>query len=222
MNFIEALQYPFQDNTWMNKLLFAIVMVFIPIIGWAILYGYMLRVIRSILVGDGRLPEWDDWGGDLTRGVIAFFGALIYQFPSILISCCTTFLGAMDNSAATALSCLLQMAQLGYGIVIMPLMYAAIARYAVTEDFNVFLDFGARLKDLTDNAGEAVMFYLNFLALGFIGGFLVGIGLLMFCIPGLIAWAFFAFANAHLISQWGRIIGAGNSGAPASGFNPAF
>jgi hypothetical protein len=213
MSFMDAISYPMKDSNWMTKLLILLVLVLIPILGWLVIGGYVLRVIRMVQNGEEALPEWDDFGGDFVRGIMALVGYIIYYFPSILLSCCTSILGNSDSAGAAALNCLLSLAQLGYSILIIPIWFTAISRYAQNEDFNAMLDFGGNLRGLTEHMSDAVMLWINYIVLSIIMFIVIAIGLLLLCIPGLFAIAFSILANGHLVGQWGRIVGGANPNA---------
>jgi len=75
---VRAFQFSFEDNSWVAKFAITIVLAIIPFVGWFIIAGYMLRVTRNIIFGIETLPEYDDWGGDLTRGFIAAVGGFTF------------------------------------------------------------------------------------------------------------------------------------------------
>jgi hypothetical protein len=208
MNFMDALQYPMQDKNWLTKLFIGAVVLLVPIIGGMVVLGYGLRLIQMIYRREPGLPEWDDWGGDLTRGFMALLGILIYFIPSILIYCCTSVLGTSDNSAIVLFNCLLYLINLAYSIVVTPIAFSAIARYAATEDFKVFTDVAGRIQDVTSRLGDVLTLYLNLLIFGIVAYIIVFIGLILCCIPGLLALAGATLAQYYIIAQWGIQIGA--------------
>lgn len=216
MSFMEAIQFPFQDEKWVNKFLITVVLLFIPIIGWLIIYGFVIRMIRNVQTDVNRLPEYDDFGGDLSRGFMAAIGSLVYYIPSILLSCCSSVLNNSDSGGAAALSCLISLAQFGYNIIILPFVASALAHFAHNEQLSTsFFDFNSRVNDVTSRIGDAVMYVLNYFIIGIIGAVATAVGLILCCIPGLIAIAAFQFATAHLVGQWSKIIGV-SGGASAN------
>jgi hypothetical protein len=225
VNFMEALQFPLnvQDSGKATKILILIVCLFIPILGWMVLAGYSIRLTRNVINGVQVLPEFDDWGGDFMRGLMVTIGGLIYGAPSIALSCIVGVLGSSDNGAIIALSCLFRLAQFVYGILIIPFVVSATARYAVNEDFNAFLDFGGRINDVTSRTGDAVMLVVQYIILGIVVSIVAGIGLLLCCIPGLIVIAASYLMSAHLVGQWGRVLGLGGGAtfmAPGTPIQP--
>jgi len=67
-NLKALLTFPFEDDDWKNKFLIGSLIVFagfaIPLIPFFFLYGYMMQIMRHIIVEKGKpfLPKWDDWG----------------------------------------------------------------------------------------------------------------------------------------------------------------
>ena len=119
LNVIEALVFPFQDRNWINKLLITLVLVFIPILGWLIIGGYSVRVVRRVLNDESGMPEYDDWGGDIARGLGVLIGALIYSIPSMILSGISAQMGGFGPT------CMLGMAQFLYNLFMTPLMMSA-------------------------------------------------------------------------------------------------
>lgn len=79
--------YPFRQPGWQTKLLILGLLtvggLFIPIIPWLFVYGYMAEMARRQALGEGEpaLPEWDDWGGYLTDGLRLLGVSLFYIIP---------------------------------------------------------------------------------------------------------------------------------------------
>lgn len=212
MSFMDAISYPFKDSNWITKFLITLVLACIPILGWLVISGYVLRVTRMVQNGqDNALPEWDDFGGDFVRGLMGALGGLIYYLPAILLNCCTSVLSSSDSGAVVLLTCCLSLIQLGYVVLMIPIFYTALSRYAQTENFSDMLDFGANFKGLTDHTSDAVMLWVNSIVLGIIMGIVISIGLFLLCIPGLIAIVVYWMASGHLVGQWGRVLGIGSA-----------
>lgn len=90
-NFKQLLTYPFEDEKSGKKILIGSLLIFgsmiIPVIPLLIVLGYIMRISKRIIDGDGQLalPEWDDWGEYLKDGFKWFATALIYALPLIII-----------------------------------------------------------------------------------------------------------------------------------------
>ena len=86
MNFTKAFTYIFDDPRWLEKLVIPLLVTLIPVIGWMVAAGYLLRVTRN--VAEHRvepLPELE-FGADLGRGFNLFVASLVYALPILLVS----------------------------------------------------------------------------------------------------------------------------------------
>jgi hypothetical protein len=89
-NLKTLLGFPFQDDNWKNKFLIGSLIVFagfvIPWIPFFFLYGYLMHIMRHIIVDKGKphLPAWDDWGKLLVDGLKLMGVVLIYMLPAIV------------------------------------------------------------------------------------------------------------------------------------------
>lgn len=87
MNIGRAFSFTFQDPAWIKKILILAVLIFIPIIGWLMIGGYILRLLKNVIEGAHQpLPEWDNWGGDLAGGLKVVVVAIIWGIPIWIIS----------------------------------------------------------------------------------------------------------------------------------------
>jgi len=92
-----AVSFIFQDPRWVVKVLICGVLFFIPIIGWLLIGGYMLRLIHNVIIGSATpLPEWDNWGGDLAGGLKAFVVYFLWGIPLWIVQ-------GIDRSVDSAL-----------------------------------------------------------------------------------------------------------------------
>lgn len=203
INIFDALQYPFDDREWLQKLAIIMVLLFIPILGWLVLLGYTMRAARDILNGERGLPEHDDWSGDLARGLGALIGILIYSIPSAILS---GMQGVLDHGILSCLACCLGFVNLVVSILIMPFEFSALARYAATEDISVFLDLPGRFEDVTTHLNEVFILVLNLIVLYFILAMVIPVGLVLCCVPGLLAIAATCLIHSHLLAQWARVL----------------
>lgn len=221
MHFIDAIQYPMKDEGWIGKMVIAGLILFVPILGTIIVLGYSIRLMQRIYRGEAGLPEWDDWGGDLSRGFLVFIGTLIYSIPALIFYCIGAVFGTGDDGGLTAIACLFYLLAVGYGLLITPLAFSAVARYAVTENFNVFIDIPGRIQDVMSNVGGALMLYLDIIIFSIVTQIIIGIGLVLCCIPGIIASGAATVALYYIIAQWGLQIGvAGSAGSQYMGTPP--
>lgn len=91
MNFKNLLAYPFKDNKSGSKILIGSLLIFsasiIPILPLMIVLGYIMKIAKRIIDGDGQLslPEWDNWSDYLKDGFKWFAVLMIYALPLIII-----------------------------------------------------------------------------------------------------------------------------------------
>jgi len=102
MNFTKAFTYIIDDPRWLEKLVIPLLVTLIPVIGWMVAAGYLLRVTRN--VAEHRvepLPELE-FGADLGRGFNLFVANLCYGLPIVIVSTLLFLpLGLSDNSGGT-------------------------------------------------------------------------------------------------------------------------
>ena len=85
------LTYPFKAPDWKNKFLTgSLVMLagyIIPIVPGIFLYGYLVKIMRRIIVEGGEpfLPEWDDWDKLFKDGLMLGGVGFIYTLPMLLL-----------------------------------------------------------------------------------------------------------------------------------------
>jgi hypothetical protein len=217
-HFVDALRYPFSDQRWLSKVGIAFLISLIPILGSMILLGYGIRLIQRLYRREPGLPEWDDFGGDLGRGFMAFLGFLILYAPAILVACIGAIIASADDSGV--LNCLVNLLVWGYILLATPFGFSALARYAVTNDFNVFIDIPGRIQDVLSNPAGTIGLYVDIILFYIVWYILVLVGFVACCIPGLLMAAAGSLAINYIIAQWGFSIGAASSGASVMGPPP--
>lgn len=215
MDIGRAFGYPMKDQNWIVKLLIGAVVSLIPLVN-LIGTGFQLRATREVLRGnENTLPEWDDWGGDFVRGLVVAIFSFIYFLPMTIVYCCVSVLAGVlngeDGSGAGSLLllCILPF-MLVYAVIAGALLAPAYVRYAATDDYNVYLDFGGRLNDVRNTSSDLIMLVIYVMVIGFTIGLIAG---LTFWICGL--GLLFAFAAqlmiAHLLGQYGQRLGLGDA-----------
>jgi len=69
MNFTKAFTYIFDDRRWLEKLVIPLLVTLIPVIGWMVAAGYLLRVTRNVAEHQVEpLPELE-FGADLWQRI---------------------------------------------------------------------------------------------------------------------------------------------------------
>ncbi len=112
MNIGKSFTYIFDDPRWLNKILIGTLVliissllstILIGILGYFIIMGYALEVLRNVRRGDRYpLPEWKDrWGEWLVLGVKLTVALLVWALPAILIGLFMIVPAAMMDSNDT-------------------------------------------------------------------------------------------------------------------------
>lgn len=129
----DVIAFPFKDADWFKKLAVGSLLVLanflLPILPLFLVYGYLMRVMRRIIVEAEQptLPEWNDWGSLFFDGLRLAGAGLVYSLPALILfflGYLTAFLPAFlapwlegvaeSSSAATALLPIVGM-MLGFG-----------------------------------------------------------------------------------------------------------
>lgn len=205
-----ALTYITKDPDWIKKVLigglvllvsslFSILIV--GLLGFLIFYGYGIRTIRNVLNGvEHPLPEWDDFGGDLTRGLKAVVGAIVWAIPVWVLGACVAIVSAAGGDAANLIAsiaqfCLITPLSLLLGIFVMP---TVVGRFAETDEISPMLQFGEVISEIR---GTGVAPYLLYFVLTIIAGIVGALGMVA-CIIGVVfTLAYAQYATFHGIAQ---------------------
>lgn len=84
------LRFPFREREAQHRFLLGcallIVGTVIPILPTIFVYGYLLRVMRASIRGEGwRLPPWEEWGDLFVEGLKSLAVTLAYLAPGWLV-----------------------------------------------------------------------------------------------------------------------------------------
>jgi Protein of unknown function (DUF4013) len=190
--------YPFEDEKWQNKLLIVgglmLAGFIIPIIPYMALGGYMMRIIKKVVEGDGKpsLPEWDDWGELMLNGLKLLLQSFIFALPLIILwfvgygsmffPIVLSELAAESGDMGSAgLWTMISLLTIGGGYIMFGLVIlfsfvlgfiqsVIICHVSVTEQFSAAFRFREWWRILRSNIGEFL------LACVFIMGLYIGIG----------------------------------------------
>jgi positive regulator of sigma E activity len=224
MNIMAALQYPFAADNWFNTLLVATMLLFVPVVGWAILLGYGVRVTRRALRNREQLPPWDRYGKDLEQGLYLTIALLIYAAPLLFFAAMTALVSWLGgNEVLLIFLCCVGILLVSYTLVANALFSSALAWFAQTTDVVEFFNIPDRMQDLTENLDTVFALWLNSLLMlllfGLQGAAVVAIGALLFIAPlvGLFvllvlifplsfSFAALILSSFHLTGQWGRAV----------------
>jgi len=206
-----------------EKILIGGIINIVPIVNF-IAMGYALEETKRAYEGrELPLPEWDNFSDYFMKGLMAAVAGFVYSIPIMVLACCMWVplagpLAASDSKSAAGLggvamilvfcvACLLVL----YGIAMLLLFPALYTRYALTDQFGVFFQFGPALQLIQSNTGGYVMavivFVIASIIAGIIGSIACGIGALFTNF-----WA--TLVAAYLFGNFAR--GTAASMAPSS------
>jgi len=147
ISFSEAVKYPFKVP---QRLLY-ILLLFIPIIGWLALFGYVVRLVNEFI--EGRYEELIklDFMEDLKLGFMVFLKALPFYIAYMVILSATTY---VNETLGNLVNLLL-------GFFVIPLLAVNFFRKQTIESF---FEFDV-LNIVRDNPGEYIVTVLKQYAL---------------------------------------------------------
>jgi len=225
MDFGKAYTFMFDDPNWLRKLgigtlvgLLGIVLmpVLIGVIPLLMLVGYTLDALRDVVDGkEFPMPEWNEWGGFLIRGVKLMIALLVWSLPLFIIMIPlfigTALTGNHNNSGTafgvlliTCSSCLMFLWGLFFWL-ISPAIYI---RLAVTGRLGAAFEVGKLWALTRDNLGNVILALILVFIAGLIAAVVGSLGLLLLCVGFLITVPFATLwqylVQAHLFGQIGR------------------
>lgn len=179
MDIGKAFGFVFEDEKWITKVLIGGLLIWIPIINFAV-FGYMLKVAENVARGNSQvLPEWSEFGDLFMRGLYYFLITLVYQIPTIIFGCVfgglVGVLGSnIDPDTGQGAGGLVALAGCFYPLIFVIALvlglgaYAATARYIATGIFSEAFKFGEVFASLRANIGTWIILILVSLLAGFV------------------------------------------------------
>ncbi|CAN5724094.1 hypothetical protein BH23CHL2_BH23CHL2_19150 [soil metagenome] len=215
-----ALTYVTKDEAWLKKVLIGGVLFLIPLVGALIVYGYGVRIARNVISGvPNPLPEWDDIGGDLSRGFFVFLGGIIWAIPIWVLYFCSFLIGSISDEAGILTVfinlCLIFPISLLFSVFVAPTI---VGRFAITNEFSSMIQFSDIIAVIR---GIGFGPYLMYLVLSIVAGFIGVLGLIACFIGVLFTLAYAMYAQFHGIGQIARLAPDSYGAAPAQD-HPAF
>ena len=146
MNFTKAFTYIFDDQRWLEKLIKPLLVTLIPIIGWMVAAGYLLRVTRNVTEQKVEpLPELE-FGEDLGRGFKVFVANLLYGLPIFLISLLLFLPLALTENSSAMTGFAIFLAILGGFVILVYALFMAIIMPVVNANLAVKERIGAAFE----------------------------------------------------------------------------
>jgi hypothetical protein len=217
MDIGSAFTFVFDDEDWIKKLAIGggitlVGAILTPIlIGLALLLpigGYVLETIKNVRDGQATpLPEWTDFGDLFSKGLMVFVIILVYNIPSLILSCASvgiSFAGpSLDSDVAEALgfvSICISCVQFIVSIVAYALIPAALIRYAQFDSLGSAFQFGEIFSFISANIGD----YIIAVLLSWVASLVAIFGLIL-CVIGVFFTGFWSYlVTANLIGQLAR------------------
>lgn len=219
MDIGRSFAYIFEDSDWVKKVILGGVFRILPIVGF-IADGYWLTQTKNIYEGrELPMPEWDNYGGYFMKGLYNFVAQFVYTIPVLLLACCAFIVpifvltpGSSTNARGTSQpgafatlsfpllicgSCVLFL----YMLVLLVFLPALTTRYAITEQFGSFFQFGAAWQMIRSNMGNYAIAVLVFLVAAIVASLVGGIA----CGIGALFTGFWAqLVGAHLFGNFAK------------------
>jgi hypothetical protein len=191
MDIGRSISFIFADRSWVSKVLICGLLFFVPIIGWLLIGGYVLRLLHNVITGDEpTLPEWNNWGGDIAGGLKAFVVGFIWGIPIWIIQAIGR---AIDVSLLTFLISVLSII---WGAV----SISALSDLAVTGNIADSLNMRP-LNRVFSNIGP----YVIYLLMAVVFYLLAMFGLILLVVGVVFTISIASFAVTHLAGQAYRI-----------------
>ena len=169
----------FQQDGWIGKVIIGGLLLLVPIFGWLVVPGYIVKVLSNRVQGREELPAWGDWGDLFMKGLILAVAALIYSLPGAVFS-------ALRIPFLVGL----------WSLVTYFVLPAGLLRYVTNgESFGAFFDFSWIISFIQENIGN----YLLAFVLAIVAGIIAGFGVILFIIGVLFTgfWAYLVIADLY-------------------------
>lgn len=243
MDIGRALTYFTEDERWVEKtaigtglLLVSTLLSFvlIGVLGFFILFGYMVRLLQNVRDDvHPALPEWNQWGDDLVRGVKLACVYIVWALPILFVSVPLSIFGVIldesfrygDNVTALFLVC-------SFCLTFLVVIAYAVLQPGFTISFarNEVIGDGLQASEIwnwtRDNIGNVVIVaILTVIASVIITtvGSIIGT---ILCVVGLVVTLPLSqlvvyYVQSHLYGQLARLAGDGTAGGASGPMPPA-
>lgn len=87
----DVITYPTEGDNWLVTTFIGGVLLFFSflLIPMFLVYGYLVRVIRTVTADEAEPPSFDDWGSMLVEGLQAWIIGLIYLLIPLIVGAVT-------------------------------------------------------------------------------------------------------------------------------------
>lgn len=217
MNISRAFSYAFDDKEWTSKLAILAMIAFasiistvllIGLVGWALILGYYVELVRNQRDNHPMLPRWDRISEKITEGASVLTAAFVYSLPNFLIACCIVTTSGFwgDNFTGSFIGfgtiCCLAPLLLIYNLITWPMLALGTARYAEERNIGVYFQFGDLFGTLRQNFNITIQWALYTFVANIV---FAAIGAIP-CIGWAVAPALAIPVQAYLTAALGRLI----------------
>ncbi|HVU11612.1 MAG TPA: DUF4013 domain-containing protein [Phototrophicaceae bacterium] len=208
MDIVRSWTYVFDDPDWVNKVVItaiitalsiALTPLFIGLLGWAALFGYLVELVRNVRLGvPNPMPRWDDFNRFLASGANVLAAFIVYSLPTLVMGCISGIIlpslsnGVIGGGLTLIVSCCMFPILLVYNVIVLPLLAVGIGRYADDPRINAFFEFSFLLETMRQHMSQVIQWWLGTIVAG-----------IVFAIP-LIGWVLML---ALLIPVYGMLTG---------------
>lgn len=224
MDIGKSFSYPFEDDSWLTKLLIGALVSAIPILNFAWL-GYIADLIKNVMDSASRpLPEWSDFGDKFVKGLLLWLAGVVYSLPALVFACIPLgflFLtGLSENSdlqdtlaaAFTGIGLILSCIILIYALALSfyyPAVFINFARKGGT--FGSCFEFGEIMRIVSTNTSRYLTAWLVSIVAGIVVGIVLGvvstiIGLIP-CVGWILGWLIGAVGGVYIFTIFAHLFG---------------
>jgi hypothetical protein len=211
LNIAQALTYVIDDREWAIKLgicavitlvSFLLTPVLLGLVGWAILLGYQVSLVRNIRAGMTHpLPTWENIDGYLSAGANALIAFVIYNLPNIIIGIVLGFGFGVSGNAPFAggvvlstITCCLLPIVFVYNAIVYPMFALGMGRYVDEPQTATFFDVSNLFGLLRLHTDKAIKWLVSVV--------LVSLIFTIPCIGQLVGLALAVPVFGHLVGQF--------------------
>lgn len=197
-NFEEALTYGTKNlgSVFIGGILMVVSFLLIPLF---LVQGYLLRIAENTMKKDDSMPNWENFGDMMVKGLIVFLIGLAYFIIPVIVFFILggiSLISLMTKNPAGIISAIggLLFALLIAGILflILGFMYIfGILRYVETGNLASAFGFGEILNRISKKFGEFIVAYIIMLGICIIT--LVFLGLMSAILIGIVLFPFAIF-----------------------------
>lgn len=197
----KSITFLWEDERWLEKLgigvgmliiSFILMPILVGFLGFFIMTGYSLRLLQNVRDGAEKpLPDWDQWGDDLVRGLKLMVVFFIWGLPMVLFAAPTSIGSVLANQGDQGAVIGLPLIFCGACLTILYGLFLAVAQPGITiafvgeETIRSGLQLNAIWQWTSRYIGPVIIVTLVVMAVNFVVGLLGSIAGIILCIVGL-------------------------------------